>query len=85
MAGVTPDLPAEQISLLLSEGDLDVVLVLLLNVNTLQKFIGSCNGTSVSPCYLETAFEDNNADFIFILVVFQRDVQLVLLVIKVLL
>ena len=86
MAAVTPDLSVEQISLLLGEGNLDVVLVLLLNVNPLEiVFLGSFNEILLSPSYLETAFEDNDADFIFVFIVFQRDVQLVLLVVRVLL
>ena len=50
MAGVTPDLPVEQISLLLCEGNLDVVLALLLNVNPLEiVFLGSFNEILLSP------------------------------------
>ena len=39
VGAVAPDLPAEHIFLVLSEGYLDVVLVLLLNVNPLEIFL----------------------------------------------
>ena len=47
--------------------------------------VGTFTEILVSPRYLETELEDNDADFIFIFVVLQGDVQLVLLVVEVLL
>ena len=48
-----------------------------------RDFYGNISFSSL--CYLETELEDNDADFIFIFVVLQGDVQLVLLVVEVLL
>lgn len=41
LAAVTPDLPSPQTSLFLREGDFDVVLRLLVSVNSLEILLGS--------------------------------------------
>ena len=76
MGAVTPDLSAPQFSLFLREGYLDVVLRLLVCVNPLEilLFKSFRDILEFDSRYLEIAFEDNDADFIFVIIVFQRDV-----------